>query len=171
MVQIASIAVFASLFVSLVSAAPLPAAIEARAGAFKLQNYAQFQISGGVAGKAAAEANAVFVGMLSSYKSHLGCPHRFPDPFNGVNLATVGDQVAKDVETMRQAAEAAETDKFNPAIKAATGAKAAALQVGKIKNKVLKLTGECQVLRIKIAQAEAAGKDSSSLKAKLATEQ
>ena len=51
---------------------------------------------------------------------------------------------------MRKAAEAAETDEFNPAIDAATGADADALQVGKIKNKVLKLTGEVQVLNIKV---------------------
>ncbi len=56
-----------------------------------------------------------------------------------------------DIETMRQAAEAAETDDFNPAIDAASGDAADALQVGKIKNKVLKLTGEVQVLNIKVS--------------------
>lgn len=178
MVQITSVALFVSLLVSCVSAAPLPhkktststaatatapataatasTGINATAASssFKLLDYADFQISGGVAGNAATEANAVFV-----------------DPFNGVDLATLDAQVAKDMETMRQAAEAAETDQFNPAIDAATGAAADALQVGKIKNKVLKLTGETQVLNIKIAKAKAAGDDTASLETKLAEEQ
>lgn len=51
---------------------------------------------------------------------------------------------------MRKAAENAETELFNPAIDAASGAEADALQVGKIKNKVLKLTGEVQVIKIKV---------------------
>lgn len=55
-----------------------------------------------------------------------------------------------DVETMRKAAEAAETDQFNSLIKSASGADADALQAGKIKNKVLKLTGEVQALNIKV---------------------
>ena len=68
---------------------------------------------------------------------------------------------------MREAAEDAETEKFNSAIEAASGDEgmlytlalfpthsnphpADALQVGKIKNKVLKLTGEVQALKIKV---------------------
>ena len=51
---------------------------------------------------------------------------------------------------MREAAEDAETAQFNPAIAAESGAEADALQVGKIKNKVLKLTGEVQVLNIQV---------------------
>ncbi|KAF9038350.1 hypothetical protein BDZ89DRAFT_945867 [Hymenopellis radicata] len=117
-------------------------------------SYADFQISDGVAGDAAAEANAVFV-----------------DPFAGVDLSTLDDSVADDMQTMREAAEAAETDDFNPAIDAASGAAADALQVGKIKNKVLKLTGEVQVLNIKIAKAAASGDDTSSLESQLAAEQ
>lgn len=70
------------------------------------------------------------------------------DPFAGVDLATVGD-AADTVESMRKLAEAAETDQFNPAIDAATGADADALSNGKIKNKVLKLTGEVQAIKIK----------------------
>ncbi|KAK0455407.1 uncharacterized protein EV420DRAFT_1272489, partial [Desarmillaria tabescens] len=116
--------------------------------------YADFQISDGVAGNASAEANAVFV-----------------DPFNNVDLATVDSQTLDDMQTMREAAESAETEDFNPAIDAASGAAADALQVGKIKNKVLKLTGEVQVLNIKIAQAQAAGDDTSDLEDSLAEEQ
>lgn len=72
------------------------------------------------------------------------------------------------MSTMREAAEKAETDQFNPAIEAASGAEgtlgslfdiilshillpqAEALQVGKIKNKVLKLTGLSQILKIQV---------------------
>ncbi|KAI0763343.1 hypothetical protein BD413DRAFT_212621 [Trametes elegans] len=121
---------------------------------FAVQDYSAFQISDGVAGNAEAEANAVFV-----------------DPFAGVDLATLDDSVAKNMETMRKAAEAAETDKFNPAIKAASGDAADALQVGKIKNKVLKLTGEVQVLKIKLAKAQASGDDTSDIESKIAEEQ
>lgn len=91
---------------------------------------------------------------------------------------------------MREAAESAETDQFDPQISAASGAAADALQVGKIKNKVLKLTGEVQVLNIKvraffdfcfeggtltdfqqIAQAKAKGSDTSDLESQLNDEQ
>lgn len=117
-------------------------------------SYAAFQISDGTAGNAQAEANAVFV-----------------DPFNGVDLATVDATTLKAVQTMREAAEDAETSQFNPAIEAASGAAATALQNGKIKNKVLKLTGEVQGINIQIAQAKAAGKDTTKLTASLAAEQ
>lgn len=126
----------------------------AATGAFQLQDYAQFQISDGTAGNAQAEAAAIFV-----------------DPFAGQDLATVSDQTQDDIETMRQAAEAAETDEFNPAIDVATGADADALEAGKIKNKVLKLTGEVQVLKIKLAKAQAAGDDTASIQSKLTAEQ
>lgn len=96
-------------------------------------SYADFQISDGVAGNAEAEANAVFV-----------------DPFSGTDLSTVSSDVLDALKSMREAAEDAETAQFNPAIAAASGAEADALQVGKIKNKVLKLTGEVQVLNIQV---------------------
>ena len=55
------------------------------------------------------------------------------------------------VKAMREAAEDAETSLFNPAIDAAASdAEADALQNGKIKNKVLKLTGELQALQIQV---------------------
>ena len=117
-------------------------------------SYADFQISDGVAGNAQAEANAVFV-----------------DPLAGLDLASLPDSVAKNVETMRKAAEAAETDDFNPAIDAASGDAADALEAGKIKNKVLKLTGEVQALKIKLAKAQAAGDDTSDVEDKIAEEQ
>lgn len=72
------------------------------------------------------------------------------DPFANTDLSTVSEDVRDAIEAMRQAAESAETDLFNPQIDAATGADADALQAGKIKNKVLKLTGEVQVINIKV---------------------
>ncbi|KAL5521480.1 hypothetical protein ACEPAF_2228 [Sanghuangporus sanghuang] len=139
-----------------VGAAPIRSkrAVTQTADNFKELDYAQFQISDGVAGNAAAEANAVFV-----------------DPFANTDLSTVSSDVLDAMEAMREAAESAETDLFNPAIDAASGDEADALQVGKIKNKVLKLTGEVQVLNIKIAQAQASGDDTSDLEDKLAEEQ
>ncbi|WVW79377.1 hypothetical protein I302_101345 [Kwoniella bestiolae CBS 10118] len=104
---------------------------------FALQDYAAFQISDGVAGDAAAEANAIFV-----------------DPFDGCDLSTVDADSLDNMSAMREAAEDAETELFNPQIDAATGVEADALQVGKIKNKVLKLTAFSQVLNIKIAQGD-----------------
>ncbi|THH20786.1 hypothetical protein EW146_g640 [Bondarzewia mesenterica] len=147
MVRFTLLAVFASALLGAVSAAPI------RRAAFELLDYSQFQISDGTTGGAAAEANAVFV-----------------DPFNGVDLATVDTTTLDNMNTMREAAESAETDLFNPQIAAASGAQATALQNGKIKNKVLKLTGEVQVLNIKIAQAQASGGDTSALESSLSDE-
>ncbi|KAK0195192.1 hypothetical protein F5146DRAFT_1024544 [Armillaria mellea] len=130
MVQVTFVVALISLCFGLVQSAPV--ALKPRA--FELLDYADFQISDGVGGQAAAEANAVFV-----------------DPFDNVDLATVDSQTL--------------------AIAAASGAAADALQVGKIKNKVLKLTGEVQVLNIKIAQAQASGDDTSDLEDSLAEEQ
>jgi len=140
---------------SLMHAAPVPASIGlARRAAFVVQDYADFQISSGTAGTAKAEADAVFV-----------------TPFAGRDLATVTADELDAVNTMREAAEAAETDLFNPQIAAATGDAATALQNGKIKNKVLKLTGEVQAIAIKIAQSTAAGKSTTSDTASKAAEQ
>ncbi|TFK54528.1 hypothetical protein OE88DRAFT_1655232 [Heliocybe sulcata] len=155
MVRIASASILLlSALSSLVAAAPVPSSNSLVRRAFALQDYADFQISDGTAGDAEAQANAVFV-----------------DPFANVDLATVDDQTADDIETMRQAAESAETDDFNPAIEAADGDAADALQNGKIKNKVLKLTAEVQGLNIKLAKAQAAGDSTSSIEKKIAAEQ
>lgn len=119
-----------------------------------LYSYAEYQISDTPAGNAQAEAEAIFV-----------------TPFKGVDLATVPDQDRDNVEIMRKQAEDAETQLFNPAIDAADGDEgtllslptsqpalttlgpctADALQRGKIKNKVLKLTGLSQVRKIDVS--------------------
>lgn len=142
-------------------AAPLPllrgnelvARANATATDFPLQDYSAFQISDGEGGDAEAQANAVFV-----------------TPFAGQDLATVSSTSLSNLQAMREAAESAETDDFDPQIDTATGTAADELQVGKIKNKVLKLTGEVQGINIQIAQAKAAGKSTSALESSLAAE-
>ncbi|CAE6466685.1 unnamed protein product [Rhizoctonia solani] len=148
MVRLTSI--ISLVFIGLVAARPLPLTKRA----FTEQQYSAFQISDGTTGNAQAEANAVFV-----------------DPFNGRDLATVTADELTAVQNMREAAEAAEVDQFNKQISAASGTAATALQNGKIKNKVLKLTGEVQAIQIKIAQGQAAGKDTTSDETKLKEEQ
>lgn len=64
-----------------------------------LGSYSDFQISDGVGGNAKAQADAVFV-----------------TPFKGQDLSKVSQADRDAVETMREAAEQAETDQFNPQI-------------------------------------------------------
>ncbi|EIN11746.1 hypothetical protein PUNSTDRAFT_131901 [Punctularia strigosozonata HHB-11173 SS5] len=156
MVRLTLFALATSALAILSGARPINRASVAltRRAAFVEQSYADFQISDGVAGNAQAEANAVFV-----------------DPFDGVDLSTVDSATLDAINTMREAAESAETDQFDPQIAATSGADADALQVGKIKNKVLKLTGEVQGINIKIAQAKAKGEDTSDLESSLSEEQ
>ncbi|PSN71279.1 hypothetical protein BS50DRAFT_487264 [Corynespora cassiicola Philippines] len=99
------------------------------------QSYADFQISDGTAGDALNEVM-----------------QKFPIDMN--NLASVSAADQKVISDSRQVAESAETDAFNPAIEAASGADATALQNGKIKNKVLKLQLEVMDLMISQAQGE-----------------
>ncbi|CAA7270929.1 unnamed protein product [Cyclocybe aegerita] len=136
-----------ALLSSMISAAPV--AIVRRQVNFPELPYAQFQISTTPGGTAAAEAAAIFF-----------------TPFNGVNLATLDDSVEKNIAAMRSAAEAAETDLFNPAIdNAASEAEADALDVGKTKNKVLKHTAFLQLFRIRLAKAQAAGESTAEIEA------
>jgi len=128
--------------------------ITKRTSEFGLQSYADFQISDGVGGNAESQANAVFV-----------------TPFDGVDLSTVDSTSLANVETMHQDAEDAETSDFDPQIAAASGAAADALNVGKIKNKVLKLTGEIQGLKIKLAQQQSKGESTSSTESSITEEQ
>ncbi|KAF5388851.1 hypothetical protein D9757_005668 [Collybiopsis confluens] len=143
-----------SLLASFVTAAPIPVNSVVARATFTEQAYSAFQISDGIGGNAEAEANAVFV-----------------DPFDGVDLTTVSSDELTAINNMREAAESAETDEFDPQIEAASGAAADALSVGKTKNKVLKLAGEVQGITIKIAQAKANGEDTSDLESSLSEEQ
>jgi len=119
------------------------------ASGFVELQYSQFQISSGVAGQAQEEANAILAA------------------FDGVDKATISDADQTSIENMREAAESAETDLFNPQIAAASGDTATELQTGKIKNKVLKLTLEVFGLEIKLAKAQAAGDSTSSIQSSL----
>lgn len=85
-------------------------------------SYSQFQISDGTGGNAEAQANAVFVGKYNrpSRKKLYTHPHA-SDPFANVDLATVDAATVSAMQTMREAAEDAETAQFDPAIAAATG--------------------------------------------------
>jgi len=151
------LAIYFVLVAPSVLAAPVPASSSlGRRATFVVQDYSKFQISSGTAGNAQAQANAVFV-----------------TPFAGRDLSTVTQAELDAINTMREAAESAETDLFNPQITAAGASTAAgiALQNGKIKNKVLKLTAEVQSFAIKIAQDTAAGKSTTSDTASQATEQ
>ncbi|KAJ3872713.1 MAG: hypothetical protein NXY57DRAFT_1019910 [Lentinula lateritia] len=161
MARFSLIALLGSFFAGIAVAAPVPVKLDlvvrantTATGTFTEQAYADFQISDGVGGTAVDEANAVFV-----------------DPFAGVDLSTISSDTLDAINTMREAAESAETDDFDPQIDAATGAAADALSVGKTKNKVLKLTGEIQAINIKIAQAQASGDDTSDLEDSLNAEQ
>ncbi|EPE10363.1 hypothetical protein F503_05458 [Ophiostoma piceae UAMH 11346] len=120
-----------------------------RAGVLTAASYADFQVSDGVAGSALDEVKA-----------------KFPIDFN--DLANVDPADVAIIKAARLTAEAAETDAggFNDAIDAAGSDSTAgeALQVGKIKNKVLKL--ELEVLGLQIDQAQG-GKNNT---AKIATE-
>ncbi|EOD49623.1 Small secreted protein [Neofusicoccum parvum] len=103
------------------------------------QSYADFQISDGVAGNALAEVNQKF-------------------PISNQDPAQVSDADAEIISNAREVAEDAETGTggFNDQIAAAGEDTDAgkALQVGKIKNKVLKLQLEIMDLQIKQAQGD-----------------
>ncbi|KAG8751720.1 hypothetical protein FRC12_012294, partial [Ceratobasidium sp. 428] len=103
MVRIATLV--SLVFAIAVAARPLPLRAEGTSlekRAFTPVDYAVFQISDGETGNAKAKADKVFIA-----------------PFAGRNLADVTADELDAVQTMREAAEAAETEKFNPQIKAA----------------------------------------------------
>lgn len=90
-----------------------------------------------------------------------------PPQVDETNLAGVAASDLAIIQAARVTAENAETETggFNDAIAAASGSAADALQVGKIKNKVLKL--KLEVLGLQIDQAQS-GTDNT---AKIAAEQ
>ncbi|KXJ91818.1 hypothetical protein Micbo1qcDRAFT_194846 [Microdochium bolleyi] len=103
---------------------------------FRQQTYDQISISGGVAGNAEAEANAVFASL------------------NTANLAAASEADKDFLNSVNKICNEAEKGAFNTAIAAASGEAAAALQRGKIKNKVLKLKATLLLLGVKQAQGE-----------------
>ncbi|KAM7224456.1 hypothetical protein V8F06_000237 [Rhypophila decipiens] len=119
----------AFLFSMVVSAMALPTTkmekTKRQANILRVQDYVQFQISDGVGGNALAEVQAKF-------------------PIDESNLASVSSQDLAIIKAARKTAENAETrgGGFNEAIANAGGTntpQGRILQVGKIKNKVLKL--------------------------------
>ncbi|KAI0377614.1 hypothetical protein F5Y04DRAFT_263765 [Hypomontagnella monticulosa] len=111
-----------------------------QAGVFTKQTYNDISISGGTAGNAEQEALAVF-GALDLN-----------------NLASADEDDIAFLKSVNSICNDAEEEAFNPAIEAASGEEADALQRGKIKNKVLKL--EATMLRLMIEQAQ--GEDVSA---------
>ncbi|KAM5349684.1 hypothetical protein ACJ41O_006189 [Fusarium nematophilum] len=107
----------------------------ARRAVFTTSSYDDLSISGGTAGNAAQEALDVLGGL--------------PD-----DLTTVEESDIDFLDSVNGIANDAETEAFNPAIEAASGEEADALQRGKIKNKVLKLTATILKLQIQQAQGE-----------------
>ncbi|KAF2763499.1 hypothetical protein EJ05DRAFT_41289 [Pseudovirgaria hyperparasitica] len=99
------------------------------------RSFAELSISDGTAGSAKADALAKL-------------------PIDMSDLAAVSADDLDTLKTERETAEAAETDAFNPAIEAASGDEATALQNGKIANKVLKLTFEVTALQVQQAQGD-----------------
>lgn len=158
------------------SALALPTAQDAaphkRAAVLTKQSYAQFQVSDGVAGNALAEVQAKFPVSSAPIITTTRQPHEpqrshTQSQIDENDLANVDPADAAIISSARTTAEDAEVNAggFNDAIAAASGAAATALQVGKIKNKVLKL--KLEVLDLQIQQAQG-GKDNT---AKIAAEQ
>lgn len=106
----------------------------AQAGVFTQQSYDAISISGGTAGNGEAEALAVF------------------DALDMNNLAAADADDIAFLKSVNSICNDAETEAFNPAIAAATGAEKAALEAGKTKNKILKL--EATMIRLKIEEAQ-----------------
>ncbi|KAF9766329.1 hypothetical protein IL306_001284 [Fusarium sp. DS 682] len=102
---------------------------------FSQSTYDDLSISGGTAGNAQQEALQKLGGLPT-------------------DLSTVEKSDLDFLDSVNQIANDAETDAFNPAIEAASGETADALQRGKIKNKVLKLTATILKLEAQQAQGE-----------------
>ncbi|KAJ2894065.1 uncharacterized protein MKZ38_007960 [Zalerion maritima] len=134
--------------------------------ALEVQDYADFQISDGVAGNALDEVAEKFP--VSRACPRCGSQHPNlltfrvspppPGQIDESDLANVSQDDLDILKAARETAEAAEVDAggFNDAIDAAgeDTDEGEALQVGKIKNKVLKLKLEVLALQVEQAQGE-----------------
>ncbi|KAF6824349.1 hypothetical protein CMUS01_10295 [Colletotrichum musicola] len=129
-------------FAGFAAAAPLAAR---QNNVFSTQTFNDLSISGGTAGNAEQEALEKLSGLPT-------------------DLSTVSKADLDFLNSVNQIANKAEKEAFNPAIEAASGEEADALQRGKIKNKVLKLTAT--MLKLQAQQAQ--GQDVAD---KMATEQ
>ncbi|KAK1718291.1 uncharacterized protein CLUP02_07578 [Colletotrichum lupini] len=119
-------------FAALATAAPLGAR---QATVFSTQTFNDLSISGGTAGTAKQEALDKLSGLPT-------------------DLSTVAKADLDFLNSVNSIANDAEKEAFNPAIEAANGEEADALQRGKIKNKVLKLTATMLKLQAQAAQGE-----------------
>lgn len=102
---------FVIIFAFFTAAFAAPVERRAAAAVFTTQTYNQLSISGGTAGNAQAQASAKFAAL---------------------NLANAKNVASADLDflnSVNQIANDAETEAFNPAIAAATGAAKTALQV------------------------------------------
>ncbi|KAH7174793.1 uncharacterized protein B0J16DRAFT_388626 [Fusarium flagelliforme] len=124
---------FTSILLGL--AATVIAAPLSKRAVFSQSSYDNLSISGGTAGNAQQEALQKLGGLPN-------------------DLSTVEKSDLDFLNSVNQIANDAETDAFNPAIKAASGEEADALQRGKIKNKVLKLTATILKLEAQKAQGD-----------------
>ncbi|KAF5022708.1 hypothetical protein F66182_5256 [Fusarium sp. NRRL 66182] len=124
---------FATFIISFAAAA-LAGPIGRRA-VFSQASYDDLSISGGTAGNAQQEALEKLGGL--------------PD-----DLTTVEESDLDFLDSVNSIANDAEVEAFNTAIDAASGEEADALQRGKIKNKVLKLTATVLKLEAQQAQGE-----------------
>ncbi|KAI1323420.1 small secreted protein [Xylariaceae sp. FL0255] len=122
------------------------------AAVFTQQTYNELSISGGVAGNALAEANDKFSALDQN------------------DLANVDQADIDFLGSVNSIANDAEDQAFDPAIDAASGADADALQVGKIKNKVLKLQAQVLKLQIQQSQGEDVADDLATEQTKLNTD-
>ncbi|KAB2576736.1 putative small secreted protein [Lasiodiplodia theobromae] len=135
-----TIALFLGLTASSL-AAPVPGSANglSKRALLTEQSYADFQISDGVAGNALQEVNQKF-------------------PITDQDPANISDEDQEIISKARETAEDAETGTggFNEQIEAAgeDTDEGKALQVGKIKNKVLKLQLEIMDLQIKQAKGD-----------------
>ncbi|KAH7013795.1 small secreted protein [Ilyonectria destructans] len=128
---------------ALASAAPF-----SKRAVFSTTSYDDLSISGGVAGNAQQEAQQKLAGLPS-------------------DLSTVEKADLDFLNSVNQIANDAEDEAFNPAIDAASGEAADALQRGKIKNKVLKLTATILKLQAQQAQGEDVADDLATETTKL----
>ncbi|KAI9171240.1 hypothetical protein HJFPF1_00721 [Paramyrothecium foliicola] len=106
-----------------------------RRAVFSTTAYNDLAISGGTAGNAKQEALNVLSGLPS-------------------DLSTVEEADLDFLNSVNQIANQVEKEGFNTAIEAATGEEAEALQRGKTKNKVLKLTATMLKLQAQAAQGQ-----------------
>lgn len=97
--------------------------------------YDDISISGGVAGNGEQEALDALGGLPA-------------------DLTTVSEDDIRFLSRVNRICNEAETGAFNPAIEAASGEEAEALENGKTKNKILKLTATMLRLQIEQAQGE-----------------